>query len=339
MKTDEVLERFSEMMISRMQKMKASDWKMGWFTQSYNGSPVNLGGREYNGMNSFFLFLSMIDDSRFKYPIFATFKQIKALGANVTKDEKSFPVLFWNIQYKDKKGNKIDEITYDNMNIADQLDCHVRPFLKSYNVFNLAQTNLEDVAPKAMEKLKNKFGFKCQQELPTDTIGMYENDKIDDMLVHYKWVCPIRFDQYSSSAYYRIASDDITIPLKSQFKRSLTEDGMFEDGQEYYSTLIHEMIHSTGHKSRLNRNLEKEKGEKDYAREELVAELGAALVSNVLGFSSRILDNSAAYLDAWILKLKQQPKSIVSVLSDVNKAAKMVLEVVNNEKSHVLKTA
>ncbi len=333
MKTDEVLKRFSEMMISRMQKMKASDWKKGWFTQSYNGNPVNLGGREYNGMNSFFLLLSMMDDTRYKYPIFATFNQIKTLGANITKGEKSFPVLFWNIQYKDKNGNKIDESIYNNMNRADQLDCHVQPFLKSYNVFNLTQTNLEEVAPKAMEELKNKFGIKDKKELSTDTIGMYENEKIDDMLVNQKWVCPIRFDQYSNSAYYRTVSDDITVPLKSQFKRSLTEDGIFEDGQEYYSTLIHEMIHSTGHKSRLNRNFEKEKGEKDYAREELVAELGAALASNILGFSSRILDNSAAYLDAWIGKLKQQPKFIVSVLSDVNKAAKMVLEVVNNEKS------
>lgn len=94
MKTDNVLEHFAEMMISRMQKMKAGDWKMGWFTTSYGGNPVNLGGREYNGMNSFFLFLCMMDEERFKYPIFATFKQIKALGASVNKGEKSFPVLF-----------------------------------------------------------------------------------------------------------------------------------------------------------------------------------------------------------------------------------------------------
>lgn len=337
MKTDYVLERFSEMMISRMEKMKASDWKKGWFTQSYNGSPVNLGGREYNGINSFFLFLCMMDDSRFKYPIFATFKQIKAFGANITKGEKSFPVLFWSIQYKDKNGERIDEGAYNGMNMEDQLNCHAQPFLKSYNVFNLAQTNLEEVAPKAMEKLKNKFGFNDKKELPTDTIGMYENKEIDDMLVNQKWACPIRFDQYSSRAYYRPVSDDIAVPLKSQFKRSQTEDGIFEDGQEYYSTLIHEMIHSTGHKSRLNRNFEKEKGVKDYAREELVAELGAALVGNVLGFSNRVLDNNAAYLDAWIGKLKQRPKYIVSVLSDASKAAKMILEVTGENSTNALK--
>lgn len=99
------------------------------------------------------------------------------------------------------------------------------------------------------------------------------------------------------------------------------------------------MVHSTGHKSRLNRGFEEEKGENDYAREELVAELGAALIGNVLGFSSRILDNNAAYLDGWISKLKKQPKFIVSVLTDVNKAAKMVLEIVNKEKAQLLMPA
>ena len=335
MKTDEVLERFSEMMISRMQKMKASDWKKGWITQSYGGNPINLGGREYNGMNSFFLFLCMMEEERFKYPVFATFKQIKDAGANVLKGEKSFPVLYWNIQYKDKYGNKIDETVYNNLGRNEQLACKVQPYLKSYNVFNIAQTNIEVSAPKVIDKIKGKYGFKDCQEIPTDTIGMYENKEIDDMLHYQKWVCPICFDQYSSRAYYRVSSDDITIPQKNQFKKSEDEQRIFEDGQEYYSTLIHEMIHSTGHKSRLNRGIEGAKEKKDYAREELVAELGAALVSNVLGFSSRIIDNSAAYLDAWIGALKKEPKYIVSVLSAASKAAKMVIETVWGEKTQM----
>ena len=99
------------------------------------------------------------------------------------------------------------------------------------------------------------------------------------------------------------------------------------------------MVHSTGHKSRLNRGFEEEKVEKDYAREELVAELGATLIVNVLGFISRILNNNAAYLDGWTSKLKKQPKFIVSVLADVNKTAKMVLEIVNKEKAQLLMPA
>lgn len=327
MKTDDVLERFSEMMISRMQKMKDVDWKIGWLTTSYGGNPVNLGGREYSGMNSFFLFLCMMEEERFKYPIFATFKQIKALGANVNKGEKSFPVLFWSISYKDKDGNKITEESYNGMARSVQLDCKAQPFLKSYNVFNISQTNLEKVCPKTMDKLKKRFNIKDREELPTDSAGMYTNEQIDDMLLYQKWLCPIHYDKYSHGAFYKVVADEITAPLKSQFKKGSTEQEIFEDGQEYYSTLVHEMIHSTGHKSRLNRVFENEKGWRDYAREELVAELGSALICDTLGFSSRVLDNSAAYLDAWIARLKKQPRYIVSVLSDANKAAKMVLKV------------
>ena len=76
--------------------------------------------------------------------------------------------------------------------------------------------------------------------------------------------------------------------------------------------------------------------EKDYAREELVAELWVTLVGNALGFSSRILNNNDAYIDGWISKLKKQPKLIVYVLTDVNKAAKMVLEIVNKGKAQLL---
>lgn len=324
MKTDEVLERFSEMMISRMLKMKAEDWKKGWLIRSFGSNPVNLTGRQYNGINSFFLLLCMMDNDYYKYPIFATFKQVKALGASVKKGEKSFPVLFWNIQHKDKEGNKITEESYNLLSQSERNNCSVHPFLKSYNVFNLSQTDLEKVAPAVIEKLKGKFNIKDLASLPTDTFGMYENKEIDELLVLQKWLCPIRYDQYSSRAFYSVSSDEITIPMKSQFKTGATQQDIYENGQEYYSTLLHEMIHSTGNEKRLNRA--NKTGLSDYAREELVAELGAAFICNILGFSSRILDNSAAYLDAWIASLKKQPKYIISVFSDADKAARVVLE-------------
>lgn len=333
MKTDSVLERFAEMMISRMEKMKAGDWKKGWLTLNYECPPVNLSGREYNGMNSFMLFLYMMEEKRFKFPIFATFNQIKELGASVNKGEKSFPVLFWSISYKDNNGRKVTEDQYNNMSQDVQKGIKTKPFLKAYNVFNVTQTNIEETNPKAVEKLIKRFNVKSKDELPADITGMYANEQIDYVLLHQKWVCPIRYDKYSARAYYKVRSDEIIIPSKSQFKIGKTEEEIFDNGQEYYSTLLYEMIHSTGHKSRLNRCLENERGDKEYGREELVAELGASLIGNILGFDNRILDNNAAYLSAWISKIKQQPKFIVSVLSDVNKATKMVLETINKDKA------
>ena len=330
MKTENTLERFAEMMVTRMEQMKASDWKKGWLSETYGESPMNLSGRTYNGMNSFFLFLEMMNEPRFKYPIFATFQQIKQKGASVLKGEKSFPVLFWMLNYKDKNGKRIDEDDYNSMPAAIKQECDVSPVLKSFNVFNVAQTNMEEVAPKPIEKLKEKYRIgERNNSLPTDIGGMYENEQLDSMLANQSWYCPITYDKYSNSAFYSLNDDKITVPVKSQFRISQDETSVFEDGQEYYATLIHEMIHSTGSESRLGRFGNGSRTKDDYAKEELVAELGAALVGNALGFSSRVLNNNAAYLDSWISKLKKQPKYIVSVLSAASKAAKMVLDVVD----------
>ena len=92
------------------------------------------------------------------------------------------------------------------------------------------------------------------------------------------------------------------------------------------------MAHSTGSEGRLNRLTPSKFGDKTYAKEELVAELTAAMCGQVLGFDSRISDNNARYLDHWIGVLKKEPKFIVSVLADVNKASQMILDVVYKER-------
>ena len=86
------------------------------------------------------------------------------------------------------------------------------------------------------------------------------------------------------------------------------------------------MIHSTGTPNRLNRNTGKKFGDKLYAKEELVAELGAARIGQELGFDKRILNNNAAYLDGWISDLKSEPKFIISLMGDVDKASRMILD-------------
>lgn len=97
-------------------------------------------------------------------------------------------------------------------------------------------------------------------------------------------------------------------------------------GQEYYSTAIHEMAHSTGHKSRLDRFGE---NRKSYGHEELVAELTTAFVCNELGFLSEVQENSAAYLKGWLGNIKSNPKYLVTLVADVNKAANMILDKIN----------
>jgi hypothetical protein len=147
-----------------------------------------------------------------------------------------------------------------------------------------------------------------------------------------EWVCPIQVDKISSNAYYSPSQDKIVVPKKEQFNIGETPEERFKDGMEYYSSALHEMAHSTGTEERLNRVKGDKFGDPKYAKEELVAELTAANVGYAMGFDKRILDNNAAYLDGWISVLKENPKFIVSVMADVNKASNMVLEAVDKQK-------
>ena len=114
--------------------------------------------------------------------------------------------------------------------------------------------------------------------------------------------------------------------MKAQFNQGGSHDEIYRSGQEFYATMIHEMAHSTMTPERLNRETGGRFGDKKYAKEELVAELTAAMVSHSMGFDKKITDNSAAYLDSWIQTLKEEPKFITSVMTDVNKASELILD-------------
>ena len=164
-----------------------------------------------------------------------------------------------------------------------------------------------------------------------DAEGMYANAALDRLFEKQEWVCPIQVDKISSNAYYSPSQDKIVVPKKEQFNIGETPEERFKDGMEYYSSALHEMAHSTGTEERLNRVKGDKFGDPKYAKEELVAELTAANVGYAMGFDKRILDNNAAYLDGWISVLKENPKFIVSVMADVNKASNMVLEAVETQ--------
>lgn len=338
---EQMLEKFSTMMIERMENMKNGEWTKGWFTSSVGCMPINLSGRAYNGSNSLMLLLWMMKEGdRFRYPIFGTFNQISKLGGRVHKGEKSFPVFFWKFLYVNKEDNKdaINESDYRELSEADKEHYKQLPIMQFYTVFNLAQTTLEEDAPLAIERLKSKHGISDAVDMPTDTDGMYINAEIDEMLTTQSWVCPINYQKQYDSCIYNKADDSITIPLKSQFRKGTTEEEIYENGQEYYSSLVHEMVHSTGHKSRLDRFSEPKKTD-SYAEEELIAELGAALIGSVLGFGSRVIDNNAKYLDCWIKQMRQEPKYILKVITRVNKAAKMVMDGIGIKQELELATA
>lgn len=316
-----VLERFASMMIDRMTQMKDVKWKKGWIGTVFGGSPMNIEGRSYSGGNAFFLCL-VSAMKKYKYPVFCTLKQANKLGAHINKGAESMPVLFWDISYKTTDGQRITADEYRSLTTVQQAVYEFWPILKSYNVFNVQDTNLDEKQPDKLKTVVSKF----KSGMPKDVNGMYKNDDIDRLLMEQSWICPIQYELPSDVACFSTSNDRIIVPMKSQFKTGTTKKAIYADGQEFYSSLIHEMIHSTGTKERLNRYTNSCFGSKLYAKEELVAELGAARIGQELGFDKRILDNNSCYLDNWIETLQAQPELILTVMGDVDKSSRMILD-------------
>ena len=325
---DKAVEKFTEMMIDRMERMKAGDWKKGWIDgEAVYGMPQNINGRNYSGSNSFFLQMDSAMHG-YKTPVYMTFLQIQKENARINKGAEAMPVIYWDVSIKDANGKRVDRDDYRNMSKEEQDRCTVLPFMKAYHVFNMDQTNLAEVNKEKYDKMVEQFKAPEMR----DAKGMYENKALDRLFEKQEWVCPIQYDKVSANAYYSPSRDIIVVPKKEQFNIGKDKDEIYKDGMEYYSSALHEMAHSTGTENRLNRVKGDRFGDPKYAKEELVAELTAANTGYALGFDKRILDNNAAYLDGWISVLKENPKFIVSVMADVNKASNMVLEAVDKQR-------
>lgn len=223
---------------------------------------------------------------------YATFNQIKETGGKVKKGAKSKIVVFW-------KQIKITE-TDENGNEKEKLV----PMLRYYNVFNLNQC--EGIDPKYYN--------------PDEIQHLDPIEEAEAVIANYLTRSGVKFqnDKLSNKAYYSPTTDSVVVPMLDQY----------ENRNEYYSTTFHELTHSTGHKSRLDR-FDTAKpaafGSKEYSKEELIAELGSAYLMNYCGINTtRTERNSAAYLQSWLQALKNDPKMIVTAASKAEKAANMI---------------
>ena len=325
---EKAIDRFAQMMVTRLEEMKGQQWEKGWIDGGgrTQGLPQNLSGRRYSGHNDFFLQLHTAING-YDAPVYATYKQIRDAGATVNKGEKAMPVIYWNISHKDENGQKISDEAFDAMTKAEQAKVKTIPIMMGYYVWNLQQTNFAEVKPEQYAKLTGEF----KAPHVADTKGMYESKEFDAMIDKQAWVCKIK-NVEGAGASYSPSKDEITVPMKAQFKIHDTPEEIYKDGMEYYSSIAHEMAHSTGVEKRLGRDMEGHFGDPKYAKEELVAELTAAMVGNTMGFDKRILDNNAKYVDGWMDTLKKEPRFILSVMADVNKASKMILDHVDAQR-------
>lgn len=329
-KSADNLQKFAEMMSNIITKAKSKNWTQGWLgvKGTILGLPQNITGRTYSGGNSFFL---MADTSEKGYntPVYMTFKQAKDRNLHVNAGEKSVPIFKWGLSIKDENGKTVSEEDYNAMSKEERDKFSVRPYPKVYHVFNIDQTNLSEVNKKKYDAIVARF--KAPDEEIKDSKGMYINDALDRMFKEKAWHCDIRYDKPSSRAFYVPSQDFIVLPMKEQFNIGKTAEEVYRDGMEYYSTALHEMAHSTGHESRLNRQFGAKRTE-GYAHEELIAEMTAALVGSTMGFDKKILENNANYLKGWLENLKRNPESITTIMSDVGKASDMIIEKIDEQR-------
>jgi antirestriction protein ArdC len=175
------------------------------------------------------------------------------------------------------------------------------PILRYFNVFHISQ--VEGVEP-----------------LETPTPEVEPIVSADKVILDYVTRENIGFhEKASNEAFYSPILDSVTVPLKGQYDLI----------NEYYSTTFHELVHSTGHKSRLDR-LESGSnaafGSETYSKEELVAEIGSASIMNMLGIeTTKTFRNSTAYIQSWLQVLKNDNHFVVSAASKAEKAADYIL--------------
>jgi antirestriction protein ArdC len=196
-----------------------------------------------------------------------------------------------------KKGSKGHQIIYFNtVKIDDQNseESKTIPYAKPYTVFNADQVEGYD-----FPEIDAMF-----HDMP-DTVADDLANKIGVKIIN----------DNKTQALYIPSKDIINMPMQSQFK----------DPESYAATLLHEMVHWTSHKDRCDRNIKNKHGTKDYAFEELIAELGSAMLCGSLNISVRPREEHAKYLNSWIAKLSENPKAIFSASAKAQKAVNFIL--------------
>jgi antirestriction protein ArdC len=231
----------------------------------------------------------MLSASGFPRPEWLTLNQANKLGASIKAGERSHMVVYWNIG-EEKLNTKTGKLS--------------KPFLLKYSrVFNVTQCVHGGVP------LVDKLGLDAAKGNAICSI-----ESCDAIVCGMPRRPVVRA---ADRAFYRPSTDEVGIPDKNAF----------HSAPEFYSTLFHELVHSTAHPSRVGRPEVMEAqnfGSANYSREELIAECGAAMLCGCAGISPMVIENSSAYLASWIKALRGDSKLIVTAASAAQKAADFI---------------
>lgn len=279
-------------------------WTQGWVAAGAPESAVT--GKKYRGINNLYLSLVAMAEN-YGDNRWATFRQMEEKGWTFKKDEeghtlgkgKSVSVEYYEMRDKETK-RRFDRSVLDGMTFDEQreyMDKNVYWLRKFYRVFNCS---LMDGVP--------------AKEMPMIDV----NDRIEkaEAILDYWNANESKIVYGGSQAFYRPSTDEVHLPEREKFKST----------QSFYDTAFHEIGHSTGHESRLNRDLSGGFGSQSYAMEELRAEIASIFMAQDLGIepSEDRLQNNAAYIQSWKDEIKENPNALFTAIADADKIARYV---------------
>lgn len=269
-------------------------WQQPW--NSVAGMPRNLlSQKAYRGINVW-----LLASAGYSSPYWLTFRQAQEIGGYVRKGEHGSPVVFWKWLERSEESQDGEETDSTTRRV---------PLARLYTVFNVQQCDL----PERLQPF-----LTIDNALGADS---YRQIEACEQIVAQMPLQPA-IQHGEARAYYRPVTDTVNMPTHSLFPKA----------EHYYSVLFHELTHSTGHASRLDRATLRDLlafGDTNYSREELCAEMGAAYLCGVAGIANETVNNSAAYIHGWLGRLRSDKKVLVQAAAQAQKAADFILSKAN----------
>lgn len=269
--------KLTEKLVTQIENAVAAGDKLPWRKPWVTFSACNASGKVYGGLNQFILSCEEHADPRWY-----TFNKARELGGCVRKGEKGTQIFFWKV-YTVKADSQ------ESAEPADDMDAARKRFvLRTYHVFNYSQIEWQSGEPRKFHALRELDNTATDVERMAADLAAFG----------------VPVGHGGDRAYYSPSEDRIQMPQRAAF----------ETDKSYVATLAHEVVHATGHESRLKRDLSGRFGSDSYAMEELVAELGSAMLCARYGLEAAELDKQhAAYLKNWLGVLKKDPYALFSV--------------------------
>lgn len=285
----DVAEKVMTTILSLIEETNLPPWRSGW-DMGLAGVPVNaISKKPYRGINPWILLASSII-SGYSDPRWLTFRQSKARGGWIRSGELGTNIVFWKMWEKKEAPDPDDEDEEEKVRYI--------PIMREYTVYNAEQT-----IGCSLPELKK--GTLKEHDPIKEAEGIIQGMPKPPRIV------------FQGNPAYSVATDSVMMPPL----------GAWDIPMDYYSTMFHELSHSTMHPKRLNRfRVSPTRNTASYYQEEIVAEMGAAMLSAYAGISPAVVQENASYIKHYVDLIKEQPNVVIRAGQQAQKAVDYILD-------------